>query len=90
MSDANMDPGGYRADDRGSQWLVPLLLGLIALAAIAWVLFAQPFGDAYGTTATDSRPAATAVAPATGSGGASGTTSGGAAGTTSGGTTTRP
>jgi hypothetical protein len=86
MSQMSADPGGYRAEERGSRWLLPLILGLLALAVIAWLLFANPFGTSYGTSGAYSTPAVATVAPATGSGGATGTT-GGSTGTAPGGTT---
>jgi hypothetical protein len=89
MSQMSVDPGSYRTEDRGSRWLLPLVLGLLALAVIAWLLFANPFRSSYGTTGVDTRPAVATVAPATGSGGTTGTTAG-TTGTTGGSTGTAP
>jgi hypothetical protein len=45
MSQVNRDdPGDVRRDDEGRSLLLPVILGLLALAAIAWLLFANPFG----------------------------------------------
>src|SRR5215510_682388 len=92
MSDVNLDPGGYRADDSGSRWLVPLLLGLLALAVIAWILFARPFGGTYDTSTGGTSTGVATVAPSSGSSGTSGlgtsqTKPTGTSGATTGGTT---
>ena len=88
MSQVNVnDPGGYRDDD-GARWLLPLILGLLALAAIAWLLFANPFAGPTASPATGT--GVTNVAPATGGTGMTGTgstTSPGTTGTTGAGTT---
>lgn len=90
MSQMSADPGSYRSEERGSRWLLPLILGLLALAVIAWLLFANPFGISYGTTGVYSTPGVATVAPATGSGGTTGTAPGGTTGTTGGSTGTAP
>jgi hypothetical protein len=85
MSQINVDPGGYRSEDTGSRWLLPLLLGLLALAVIAWLLFANPFNAGYSTTGAGTNPPVATVAPGS-TGGTTGTT-GGTSATTPGGTT---
>jgi hypothetical protein len=90
LSQVNVnDPGGYRGDE-GSRWLLPLILGLLALAVIAWLLFANPFGGYTGANTAGSGAGVSTVAPATGgtTGTVTGGTSGMGAGTTTGGTGT--